>query len=744
MFQIAAQWHHSTAAHTLLLGDTNSQHRCCGEDHYAGLNHFQHQTDSNQQPDHNPSITKQRHDYHTHSRAHHRYYDDDYYRPNRLKYFDYRSQPTKYSYHKEYYTRKYNNAPYLERKHIQNRRGFVFPDTHSNTKEGRGGYRPYIPDSYFQDHRYHKNNDYNNFRNRNGHGGFNELPHNKQRQKHRPGLLGVSLGTSRAVAVTGPDGYKHVIHNLPPWTELDSTPERIHYQESFPVNMDARGGLEHPGSHRFSTRYHESPQVYNHQNNPHQTYKQVPIYFGSSDKKNDSQFPAVYKNSLQSHNINRNQEQGPAKDTSGILHQTDERLKQNYPAPPKPDKFHPSPPFYKYSEPDPLYHPNGSPLQTYLSTEVTQPPSTTPSNTSITSKIRESTLSPMFQEPLKYPDSINVQLPPAPHDSDTRVPYVAVTEVTEQTPHLHLTVATQASDATHEKSLIRILPTKPSVYSSTESEVPSSTLKVQAINIKENTIFFPTSLIQDTSTHSEPTEVSVYPIQRAHTDTSIKTEHFLPTMITEKSDINPHQSILSQIFYTTEQSHNTMNHNTAPSTSPQECLNVKHKSDTKKTSVTNDTKNTENKNYNADVYVTAVTLLQSSSHPDRLTVVSNSDITDTAMPTETSTMTTTAATETVYNSTISEAEEISHTIQSLKSDSEDIQPTVETDKTEQVTKNDIMDTLPNKSNLHIESTVTKRVPLMLNQLQTLVSHTQSLNYLHHDSSTTVTPMDESE
>jgi hypothetical protein len=621
---------------------------------------------------------------------------------------------------------------------MQKRKGFIFPDTHSNINEGRGGYRPHIPDSYFQGHRYHENNnDFNNFRNKNDHQGFHDQPYDKQRQKYRPGLLGVSIGRLGAVVVTGPDGYKHAIHNLPPWTEFNTTPEREHYQGSFPGNMDARGGSEHHGSHRFSTGFHESPHVYEHQNNHHQTYKNVPIYFGSSDKKNDSQFLTVYRDSLKSHNGK------PPKDTSDILHQRDERVKQNHTPPPKPDKFHPSPPFYKYSEPDPLYHPNGSPLQTYSPTEVSQPPNTLPSNTSTTSKPHESTLSPVSEKPLKYPDSINVQLPPPAPDSDTRVPYVAATEVTERTPNQHLTVATQASEATHKKSLIQILPTKSSVYSSTESEIPSSTLQTQTSTVEENKTFSPTSLIQDTSMHPGPAEVSVHPTQIVHTDNSVKTEHFLPTIITEKSDITRHQSTESQISYMMEQSHNTANHNIALPTSAQEFLNVEHKSDTTETSVTNDTKNTENKNYTAAVYVTAVTPLQSSSNPNTSTVVSDSDITDTAMPTETNTMTIVAATETVHSSTKTKAEESSDIIQTVKSDNEDVQPTVETDKPEQVTKNKMTDTLPNESNLHVES-ITKPVPFLLNQLQTLVSHAQSLNYLHHDSSTTVMPIDESD
>jgi hypothetical protein len=622
---------------------------------------------------------------------------------------------------------------------MQKRKGFIFPDTKSNINEGRGGYRPNIPDSYFQDGRYHENNDdFNNFRNKNDHHGFHDQLYDKHRQKYRPGLLGVSVGRLGAVVVTGPNGYKHVIHNLPPWTDLNTTPETEHYQGSFPGNMDARGGLEHPASHRFSAGFHESPQAYDHKKNHQQTHKMVPIYFGSSDKKNDSQFLAVYKNSVKSYNGK------PPVDTSNILHQTDKRVEQDYTAPPQPHKFQPSPPFYKYSEPDPLYHPNGSPLHTYSPTDVTQSPNTLPSNTSTTSKPNESTQSPVSEKPLKYPDSINVQLPPPAHDSDTRVPYVAATEVTEQTPNQHLTVATQVSDASHKESLIKILLTKPSVYSSTESEIQSSTPQTQTSIVKENKTLSPTSLTRGISTHPGPAEVSVYTAQMAHTDNSIKTEHTLPTIITEKSDIIPHQSAKAQVSYMTEQSHDITNRNTAQPTSSQELFTVKYKSDITETSVTNDAKDTENKNYTAAVYITAVTPLQSSSSPNRSKVVSDSGIKDAVMLPETNMVTIAAAAETSYNSTQINTEENSYTVQTVISYNEDIQPTVETDKTEQVTKTEITDTLPNVSNLHAENTVTKRVPFMVNQLQTLVRHAQSLNYLHHDSSTTVIPTNETD
>ncbi|XP_021922095.1 uncharacterized protein LOC110830958 [Zootermopsis nevadensis] len=708
ILMISVHWHHGVATHTsFLLGDTNSKSRCCRGDHYEGLSHFHQQTDSNQRPDHNPSFTKHRHEYHTHPTHHHQYYDDDYYyRPNKHNYFDYRSPPTKYSYHKEYYTRKYNNPPYQEIKYMQKRKGFIFPDTHSNGNDGRGGYRPHIPNSYFQDHRYHENkNDFSNFRNNNDHRGFHDQPYDKHRQKYRPGLLGVSLGRIGAVVVTGPDGYKHVIHNLPPWT--DTTPDREHYQWSVPGNMDAQGGLERPGSHSFSTGLHKSPQVYDHQNNRHQTYKKIPIYFESSDKKNHPQFLTVYKESPKSHLTK------PPEDTPNSQHGTDERLEQNYTTPPKQDKFHPSLPFYKYSEADPLYHPNRSPLQTYSPTEVTQPLTTLPSNTSTISKPHQS------EKPLKYPDSINVQLPPPAPDSNTRVPYVAATEVTERIPNQHLTVATQASEATHEKSLIQILPTKPSVSSPTESEIPSSTLQTQTTTVEENMTFSPTSLIQDTSMHPGPA------------DNSIKTEHFLPTIITEKSDITPHQS--------TEQSNSI----TILPTSAQEFLNATHKSDTTETSVTNNTNNTENKIYTAALYVTAVTPPQSSNNPDRSTVVSDSGITNTETTTEINTVTNAAGTETIYNSTKTEVKENSNITETIKSENEEMQPTVETDKTE-VTKTGMMETSLNESNLHIESIATKPEPLMINQLQTLVSHAQSLNYLHHNSNTTAVPTDESD
>jgi hypothetical protein len=749
LFQITIEWHCAVTHKSLLSRDSSSQHRCCGEDHYAGPREFHQQIDSNQHSDHNPAFIKHGDEYHFHSRNPHQYYDDYYYRSNRLKYFDYKSPPSKYSYHKEYYTRGNNNPPLPETKYVQKRIGVVFPDTNNNINDGRGGYRPHVLDSHFHVHRYYENNNgFNNFRNKDDHQGYHELPEDKYRQKYRPGLLGVSVSRSGAVVVTGPDGYKHVIHNLPPWTELNTTPEKEHYQGSFPGNTDPRGDLEHPGSHRFSTGFHGNPGVYDHQKHRHQSYKGVPIYFWNSgntpDKKNYSQFVTVYKNSLKSQNGNRNQKQGPPEDTSDILHQTDKKGEQNYTAPPKPDKFHPSPPFYRYSEPDPLHHPNGSPLHTYSTIEPTHPSTTPPSKSSTTSKPQEATQSP--GKPLKYPDSINAQLPPPAHDTDIRVPYVAATALTEQTPYQYTSAATQASDATHKKTLIQVLPTIPSAQSFIESEVPSSLLLIQTTTVQKKKTFLPASLVQETSTHPAAAKVPIHPTQTAQTDNSIKTEHFLPTIITEKPHITPHQSTEPQISYTTQPSQNTTNHNIALPPSPQEFLNVIHKSGTKQISSTNDTKNTGNQNYIATVYVTTVAPLQSSSNPNTSTVVSDSLNTDTIMSTEINTLKTqasTVVTETVPSSIKTKAEGNSDLIHTLKYDTEDIQSTTGIDKTEQVTENYI-GTMPNESNLHAGNNVTELVPSMLNQLQTLVNHAHSLNYLHHDYSTTVMSTDESD
>jgi hypothetical protein len=524
------------------------------------------------------------------------------------------------------------------------------------------------------------------------------------------------VGRLGAVVITGPDGYKHVIHNLPPWTELKNG--REHYKVSFPGNIDFRGGLENPGSHGFSTGIHGTTGGHDYQNHHHQTYKEMPTYSGSSksapSNKNDSQFVAVYKYSLKSHSENRNKEQGPPRDTSDTLHQTDEREEQDYTAPLKPDKFHPSPPFYRYSEPDPLYHPNRSSLQTYSLTEPTQFP-TTPSTTH---KAYKPTQIPVFKTPIEYPESINTQLPPPGHDTETNVPYVAVTTVTEQTLSQHETAATQASDATHMKPLIQVIPTKPSIHRLIESKVPLST-------VRENNSSLPTSLVPETSTHPASVKVSVYPTQTARMDNSIKTEHFLPTAITEKSDINPHQTKEPEIYYMTEPSHNTINHTTAPSPLPQEL----HKSYNKETS------DTEYKNYT--VYESVMAPLQSSSNPNMSTVMSNIDTV-----TETNTMETQAAsatTENVHNLTKPEIEENSDLIKALKSDSEDIQPTVEIYKMEQVTEKDMTDAIP-----IVESTVTKPALSTSIQLQTLVNHVHSLNYLQHDSSTTFIPTDEAD
>jgi hypothetical protein len=236
-----------------------------------------------------------------------------------------------------------------------------------------------------------------------------------------------------------------------------------------------------------------------------------------------------------------------------------------------------------------------------------------------------------------------------------------------------------------------------------------------------NNTSLPTSSVPEISTHLAPVKVSVHLTQTARTDNSMKTEHLLPTIIMEKSDIHPHQTTESQ----TEPSHNTINHNTATSPSPQEL----HKS------YNMETPSTENKNYT--VYGSVMAPLQSSSNPNMPTVVSNIDTV-----TETITMKSQAAsvaTENMYNLTRTKTEENSGLTQALKSESEDIHPTVEIYKTEQVTEKDMADAIPT-----VEGTVTKPALSMSIQLQTLVNHVHSLNYLHHDSSTTFIPTDQAD
>ncbi|XP_033607773.1 uncharacterized protein LOC111865577 isoform X2 [Cryptotermes secundus] len=689
IFMVVAQWHGATTYRPLLLRDSNSQHKCCGGDHYAGPKKFHQQNDSHRRLGHDPLFTKHRHEYNIPSRNSYQHHDYDYYRPYRLKYSDYKSPPSKYSYHKEYYRRQYSNTPLTETKYMQRRTGVVFPDTHNNLNNGRG-HKPYVPDPYFRDHRYNENNDFSDFRNKNGHQGYHELSDDKYRKKYRPGLLGVSVGRLGAVVVTGPDGYKHVIHNLPPWTDLKT--EREHYRVSFPGNVDSRGGLEYPGSHRFSTGIHGNVGGHDYQNHHHQTYKEMPTYSGSSKSahgnKNDSHFVDVYKYSLKSHNENRNQEQGPPRDTSGTVHQTDDREEQDYTVPLKPDKFHPSPPFHRYSEPDPLYHPNRSSLETYLLNERTQFPTTTPTTTP---KPHKPIQVPASKKPIEYPDSINAQLPPPDNYTETNVPYVAVTAVTEETLGQHETATTQASDATHMKPLIHTLPTNPTIHRLTESEAPLST-------VRENNASSPTSSVPEISTHLSPVKVSGLLTQIARMENGMKTEYLLPTIITEKSDIHPHQTTEPQIYYTTEPSHNTINHNTATYPSPQELNN----------SYIKETTGTENKNYT--VYRSVMAPLQSSSNPNMSTLVSNID-----KVTETNTMKSQAASaaiEDAYNLTKTEGS--SDPTQALISESEDIHPTVEIYETERVTEKDMTDVIPT-----VESTVTKPALSMSIQLQTL-------------------------
>lgn len=682
LFQITAQCHGATTQR-LRLRDYNSENRCCGGTRYAGPRQFHQQNNSNRRLDYDPSFSTHRHEYHTDSRNHH-YHDDYYYKPNKLKYSDHKSPPLKYPYHKEYPMRIYNNPSWTETKYMQKRTGFVFPDTQKNINDGRGVYKPHNPPSYFQDHRYH-DNDFNNFRNKNGHQGYHDLTEDKHRWKYRPALLGVSVSTSGGVVVMGPDGYKHVIHNLPPWTQPNTTPEKEHYKGLF----HPRGSSEHLGSHRFKTGFHESPGVYEHQNYHHQTYKGVPTYY------------------LNSHIKNRNQEQGAPTFSSNIPHQTYDRGEQYYKVVSKPQSFHPSPPFYKYSEPDPLHHPNGLPLQTYSPTEPTQR-LTTSSKASATSE-HKAKLNSVPEKSLKYPHSINAQLPPTALDTDTTVTY----EATKQIPNKYVTNATQVSDANYNTSLIQALPTEPPGQGYTESEVSSSTV------IANTTL--PTSLIQETFINPEPAKVSIHPTQTVQTDSNMKTEHFLPTVITEMPYITPHQSTESQTFNTTmiESSHNIIDNKTAPPPSTQELLDVIQKSNVKQTS------SSENKNYTATVSVTDVAPVQSSSDPN----TSASGFTNTAVSTEDSTAET-LVTQTVRNSTETKNEDNSNLTEDPNSDSEDLQPTVETYKTEEAMYT------TNEPNLHASS--------MLKELHTLMNHAQSLNYLYQDSSTTVSTTDGSD
>jgi hypothetical protein len=564
---------------------------------------------------------------------------------------------------------------------MQKRIGFVFPETYNNINNGRGGYRPYIPPSYFQDHR---DNDFNNFRNKNGHQEYHNLTEDKHRRKYRPALLGISVGTLGGVVVTGPDGYKHVIYNLPPWTEPNTTPETEHYKGSF----HSQGSSEHLGSHRFTTGFHGSPGAYEHQNYHQQTYKGVPTYY------------------LNTHIKNRHQQQGTPKYTSDILQQTHNRGEQYYKVPPKPENFHPSPPFYRYSEPDPLHHPNGSPLQAYSPTEPTQHPTTTSSKASTTSEQHKTTPNSVPRKSLKYSHSSNAQLPPPALDTDTTVPYVA----TEKIPNQHLTTATQVSGAKNKMSLIQVLPTEPPGQMFTESEVSSSTVE------ENNTL--PVSFIQETTINPEPAKVSIHPTQTVQTDSNMKIEHFLPTVIAEKTYVTPHQSIQSQNFdmNMTELSHNTMHHKTTPFPSTQELLEVIQKSDIKQTS------SAENKNYTASVYETAAAPTQSSSDPS----TSAAGFADTATSTEDTTEI--LVTQTAYNSTETKTEDNSNLTDNPNSDSEDVQPTVATYTTEEA-----MYTTTNDPNLHAPST--------LKELQTLMNHAQSLYYMSQDSSTNVNPTD---
>ncbi|PSN58296.1 hypothetical protein C0J52_00135, partial [Blattella germanica] len=686
------------------LAPRESRYPCCrGSDHIPYRNF-------NDRRDYDPPYKKYGHEYNDH-----RYQDRPYYRPNRVNYYDYK-QPLppppppppsilpSYVNSKDYYTRRYDKPSYLGPKYMQNRVGFSFPDTeNTNVKEGNGGYRPYVPSGIvkFKDSKYYDNQDYDNFRDK------NEKKFYPQdvikRKKYKPGLLqSISLGNPGTVIASGPNGIKHVIHDLPPWADI--MPEKENFEGPYSSKIDHRGGVEYAEPHRFSSGFHGKPIPGHHS-----------VITGS-----------IYVEDPRS-TFDKNKNHGSSKDiiTSEGFGEYDKHI--------KPEQFRPSPPFYRYSEPDPIYHPNGSPLQTYPTTEATESPVTKPTTT-----ISEHSTS---EQPSKYPDSINAQLPPTTEDADTRVPYVAATAVTEQIPEQHITVVTQATEATQKDPLLKLASTASSDHNTTtpttttQERSPSDEIKIFLPSIpikdtpaitsksdeftiglylpknvsKEIKIYLPTIQNQNSSptvsSSDKNASSTVNPTVIPFIDTSSKSSFFLPTVIAEK--LSTESSVKDHTVSSEDNQSNRKSFLLVES--PPESL-------TTTSAVTDhEAKDEEFKKPMVIVVPDSIELSKGNNTPAE-TESTSTALRLTSVAPRTETLITTQSTE-----HLSEKTPLTTLMQSA---------------TEQT---DLVD------NLSTESQVSEvKNPSSLNHLQTLVNHARTLDYLQHGDGTTNIPLEDND
>lgn len=231
-----------------------------------------------------------------------------------------------------------------------------------------------------------------------------------------------------------PEPYKYALHNRAnrrqgEWIER---PDRRNYHYR-PPSLDRKDisnfELQLPaGVHRFSppTAIHHLHTHHHHYDFPHQQKQnnhhhydfplQQKQYNQKVGNNYDPHLMQLYLEVLESYrskdekldpiDIRSGNQQGLYGGTTSIKSRT--RLGYTQGRSP----FRSSPPYHRFSEPDPLYHPNRSILFTY------------PTTSSLTTV---STTTPLF------PDSINAQLPPLEHSTDTSIPYVSATMVTERT-----------------------------------------------------------------------------------------------------------------------------------------------------------------------------------------------------------------------------------------------------------------------------------------------------------------------
>ncbi|KAJ9575998.1 hypothetical protein L9F63_007098, partial [Diploptera punctata] len=734
---IAVKWHcancYTNENRHLSTRESNPQYRCCRENNYNGYDNF------NRRHDYVPPYNKHRHEYHTQSRLHNNYRNDVYFRPNRRNYYD-------HSPSKDYYPRRYN-GPYPGSKYIQNRVGFAFPDSH-NVKEGNGGYRPYVPNPDFRDQGYNKYYGYDSYKNGNGVQHYNQK--DEKRKKYKPGLLqSVSVGNPGLIVASGPNGYKHVIHNLPPWAE--NPPEREHSSVRFPEHLDHRGGIEYAEPHKFSQGYNKWQanlnKPYSIEGNP---------IFVEGNPFQEQEPPKSIKDFYE-------HKDGPPKEINEGFFNS---YNYNEDKPTKPKDFRPSPPFYRYSEPDPLYHPDGSPFKIHPMTKPTGAPITKPTPRTA-SEISS-----------KYPDSINAQLPPPTHNTDTRVPYVAAHDVPEQ-----FTAVTQASDATDKKPLIKVLPTEASVQNFTTEIVSSTTVtdkhksdeikavsptqlsisnskkeeeKIKSEDIKmfltkmpvlPTQLYFDNMTEEKSTTKKKPDEIkkemlSNLPVQDSSKDSSFniaiqdhktfppnptlipymeistKTEIFLPTIITEK-------------YPSTEATHESSKENVeVKQTTPKSTTSTeKLESETAPTNTNYEDKNNtpiiSSKEHVSDEFRMQM--------PESEVIHTSSRETTTVMSESTS-----------LARTVPDTSQTDQTVskQNAEHPEKTTAPVLIQSTTERMTLTTINNIFP-ETQLNEEIHVKDRVSTFLDQIHNLVNHARSLDYLHQDDATAA-PSDEDE